>query len=76
MHLIHVGTNDMVTDILTKPLPAEPFVRHVGSITGMNNYNANCADEFWTVEAGEEYAVMRLRRVFWLVQYRTITLMS
>ena len=45
----------MVVDILTKPLSAEPFERYVGNITDMNNYNANCAEGFWTVEAGEEY---------------------
>ena len=55
VQLIHVGTNDMVADILTKPLSAEPFEKHVGNITGMNNCNANCAEGFWTVEAGEEY---------------------
>ena len=43
VHLIHDETNDMVADILTKLLSAEPFERHVGNITGMNYYSANCA---------------------------------
>ena len=31
VHLIHVGTNDRVADIMKKPLLAEPFERHVCS---------------------------------------------
>ena len=54
VHTIHVGTNDMVADILTKPLSAEPFEKHVGNITGINNCVANCAERFWTIKAREE----------------------
>ena len=66
----------MVAEILTKLLSAEPFERNVGNITGMNNCNANCAEAFWTVKAGEEYHSGDEEGMFWLVRYRTITLMS
>ena len=36
VHLIHVGTDNVEADILTKLLSAEPFERHVGNITCMN----------------------------------------
>ena len=54
VHLIHVKTNDMAAGILTKQLLAKPFEKHVGDIT-KNNCNANYAEGFWTVKAGEEY---------------------
>ena len=47
VHLIHVSTDEMVADILTKPLSAEPFEQHVGNITDMNIVNAkNSAKRF------------------------------
>ena len=46
VHQTHVRTNDMVADILTKPLSSKPFERPVGNITGMKNCNANCAERF------------------------------
>ena len=46
VHLINVGTDDMVADIRTKPLSAELFERHVGNIKCMINGNANYAQRF------------------------------
>ena len=34
VYLIHVRTEDMVADVLTKALAAEPFNRHRDTITG------------------------------------------
>ena len=73
VHLIHVGANDVVADITTKPLSAEPFERHVENITGMNNCKANCVERFWIIEAGVEY---QNKKVFLPVRYRTITSLS
>ena len=55
VHIIHVETDDMVADILTKSWLAEPFERHAGNITGMDNSNANCAERFLTAEVKYEY---------------------
>ena len=69
VYILHVRTNDMVADVLTKPLSAEPFERHGGKITGTNNCNANCAEGFWLSKQDKNItAVMRRREIFRLVR--------
>ena len=54
VHLIHVGTDDMVADILTKPLSSGPFKRYVLNITTVMSTRWY-AGEFCSTEDTDEY---------------------